>query len=219
MTKVQMPGSLHRLSPERNGSREKRAVEEQEREHEPAPNDETATAVEESEQANEREVPAVRRRGDIHKCPVCGSPVDADAYHCPSCRNYFCFHCRARLVPNDIELQCVNSNCDYYGKLVCEVCDVALEQEEPPTVYEEPEDGYWPGLLLVALICFGFVWSRETFWMAFLAAVGLFLAGSLLQLFGINIFGRRRIVEHRRKSIQHRCISCGQLVKEVHEAR
>ena len=195
-----------------------RSVEEQE--NEPTPNDEAATAVEEIEQATEKEIPSLERLGDVRKCPVCGSPVDADAYHCPSCRNYFCFHCRARLVPKDVELQCVNRHCDYYGKLVCDVCDVAQEQEEPPTVYEEPEDGYWPGLLVLSLICFGIVWSSATFWIAILAAIGLFIGGGLLlQWFGVNVFGRRRIVEHQRKSMRHRCIRCGQLVKEVHEAR
>ena len=41
------------------------------------------------------------RRGDIHKCPVCGSGIDAEAYFCAKCKNYFCFHCRARLLPAD----------------------------------------------------------------------------------------------------------------------
>ena len=41
----------------------------------------------------------------------------------PGLPQYFCFHCRARLLPPDTQLQCVNQQCDYYGKLVCDVCD------------------------------------------------------------------------------------------------
>ncbi len=177
---------------------------------------ETATAVDESDTQHEEAKPEINRRGDVEKCPVCGSAVDADAYHCPSCRNYFCYHCRARLVPPDKQLQCVNQDCDYYGKLVCDVCDVAHERDEPPTVYAEPEDGYWPGWLLLALVSFGVVWYLHSLHFAIWQAVGLFVLGGLiLHVAGVNIFGKQRVVEHQRKSIHHRCLSCGEGVKEI----
>ena len=103
--------------------------------------------------ADSGEPQELKRRGDVEKCPVCGSHVDAEAYHCPSCRNYFCFHCRSRLVPPDTQLQCVNQQCDYYGKLVCDVCDISHQRDEAPTVYAEPEDGYWPGWLIACDHC------------------------------------------------------------------
>ena len=97
-----------------------------------------------STQGNEAAVVTAppERRGDVNKCPICGSQVDSEAYHCSACRNYYCYHCRARLLLSEIHLQCVNQNCDYYGKLVCDVCDPLEEQEEEPAVYAEPEDGY-----------------------------------------------------------------------------
>lgn len=46
----------------------------------------------------------IERRGDLQKCPICGMPVDPDAYHCPHCHNYYCFHCRARLLGGEVTL-------------------------------------------------------------------------------------------------------------------
>ena len=88
----------------------------------------------------------LQRRGDVQKCPVCGSHIDPAAYHCPTCRSYFCFHCRARLLEPDTQLQCVNQDCDYYSKLICSVCDPCKETEEPPTVYAEPRGWLLAGL-------------------------------------------------------------------------
>ena len=87
---------------------------------------------------------SLARRGDVAKCPVCGTGVDPESYHGSQCRNYFCFHCRARLLDAGAQLQCLNQSCDYYAKLICGVCDPAKEKEEPPSIYAEPEDGYWP---------------------------------------------------------------------------
>ncbi len=158
------------------------------------------------------------RRGNVEKCPVCGSRVDVEAYHCPACHNSFCFHCRARLLPPDTQLQCVNQQCDYYGKLVCEVCDSAAEKEEPPTVYAEPEDGYWPALLALVLILVPLVWY---FTSSFLVAVGFAVlafvgGGSFLQRRGVNVFGRENQVEHPRRSTYYTCIRCRQPVKKLH---
>ena len=50
-------------------------------------------------------------------------------------------------------------------------------------MYAEPEDGYWPGWLLLALITFGCVWYFSSLLAATLTAIGLFvLGGGLLQM-------------------------------------
>ncbi|TWU33842.1 hypothetical protein [Novipirellula artificiosorum] len=190
-----------------------------------SPADQTTATVEDTDAHDSDgrdfgEPQELKRRGDVEKCPVCGSQVDAEAYHCASCRNYFCFHCRSRLVPPDTQLQCVNQQCDYYGKLVCDVCDVSHEREEAPTVYAEPEDGYWPGWLLFAIIAFGCVWYFSSLQAAAWTAAGVFvLGGGLLHMLGVNVFGRNRIVEQQRKSAYHSCIRCDEVVKQVSKAK
>ena len=158
----------------------------------------------------------LERRGDVQKCPVCGSQVDPDAYHCPTCRNYFCFHCRARLLESDTQSQCLDQACDYYGKLMCDVCDVSVEKEEPPTAYVEPEDGYWPALLVAVLVVGAVAWYCTSFLIAAGMSIGIFaLAGFLLHRKGVNIFGREKRVTQSRVSSYRTCIGCGKPVKEV----
>ena len=161
---------------------------------------------------------AVKRRGDLQKCPVCGSPVDSEAYYCPTCHNYFCYHCRARLVESDSQLQCVDTNCEYYGKLVCSVCDSAVEKEEPPSVYAEPEDGYWPLLLLAAIIIGILIWWLGSFLVGLIVGIVLFAGGGhLLHRYVLNIFGRERTVTRSRVSSCNTCVRCQSLVKVVHD--
>jgi len=161
----------------------------------------------------------LRRRGDVQKCPICGSQVDAEAYHCAQCRNYFCYHCRARLLTNDPQFQCGNQHCDYYAKLICGICDPLAEKDEPPAVYAEPEDGYWPAWLLVVVVAAALVGYFTSFlWAAGIAIVAFTLGGYGLQRAGMNIFGRERKVEHQRKSSFHSCINCQQPVKELDAA-
>lgn len=69
-----------------------------------------------------------RRVGDTAKCPACGVSMDADAYRCPKCRIYFCFKCRRRVQPRDEQFQCMNQQCGYYGKLLCNACTVEVPQ-------------------------------------------------------------------------------------------
>ena len=169
----------------------------------------------------EREISTMdlQRRGDVEKCPVCGSHVDADAYHCPTCRDYFCYHCRARLLPADAQLQCVNQECDYYGKLVCGLCDAVDEREEAPAVYAEPEDGYWPAWLIIVLVGAAVLWYFYSVAVAAISAVVVFAVGGfLLQRLGLNVFGWERTVEHQRKSSYHVCISCKEPAKKLHQA-
>ncbi len=162
----------------------------------------------------------IQRRGDVQKCPVCGSHVDAEAYYCSACHNYFCFHCRARLLPADTHLQCVNQQCDYYGKLTCELCDPIVEKDESPSVYIEPEDGYWPVWLVIVLIGAAVTWFYTTFLTAVFTAIIAFAGGGwFLQQIGMNVFGRETRIEHRRKKQLHTCIRCHQQTKMVAEGR
>jgi hypothetical protein len=157
------------------------------------------------------------RRGDIHKCPVCGSSIDAEAYCCAKCRNYFCFHCRARLLPSDEQLQCTNQRCDYYGKLVCESCDPRNEKEVSPSVYAEPEDGYWPAWLVLVVLGAAVIWyGTSSFpWAIAIGIIAFAGGGYCLQRAGVNLFGQVRTVEHQRKSNFHACIRCQQPVKQL----
>jgi hypothetical protein len=99
---------------------------------------------------------------------------------------------------------------------VCDVCDGRLEKEEAPSVYREPEDGYWPGLLVLAVLALPVLWYYWTFQYALIASVMTFvLVGGLLHAIGVNIFGRQRVVEHPRTSAYHTCIQCGEAVKNT----
>jgi len=161
------------------------------------------------------------RRGDVCKCPACGSNVDPEAYHCPICQTDFCFHCRARLLPADVQLECVNQQCGYYGKLICCVCDGSVEQEEAPSVYREREDCYWPAWLAVVLVMAGMIWYfSSSFLAAVMTAVVVYVGvGYFLQKrMGWNLFGTERSVEHQRRSSFNTCINCQGRVKELRKA-
>ena len=158
------------------------------------------------------------RRGDTRKCPVCGSPNDPEAFYCAKCRNYFCFHCRARSLPSETQLQCINQACEYYGKLVCSICDPVSEKDEPPSVYAEPQDGYWPAWLLLVLIVSGFLWYfSSSFVAAILFAIMVYAGGGYFfqKMLGWNLFGAERLIEQQRKSSFHTCVHCQQPVKEL----
>lgn len=168
--------------------------------------------------ADEIETPAKKlvRRGDVTKCPVCGVGIDPGAYHCAKCRNYFCYHCRARLLSTDTQVRCLNQECDYYAKLICGVCDLPRDKEEAPSVYAEPEDGYWPLWLAISLAVGAVTWYYSSFILGALIALALHFGGGYgLQRAGLNIFGRERRVTYPRTSSFRTCICCQQTVKEV----
>lgn len=159
--------------------------------------------------------PKIERRGDVGLCPVCGSEINPQAYHCAVCSNSFCYQCRARLLPSDKQLECVNQDCEYYGKLVCSLCDTP-EELSHVAVYIEPEDGYWPVLLVLVLVLSAFVWAWSSLgWATLFAIVFYVVVGLLLHRLGVNIFGRERRVEHQRKSLEYHCLCCRQPVKEL----
>jgi hypothetical protein len=158
----------------------------------------------------------IPRIGDREKCPICGTQIDPEAYHCPSCHNYFCFHCRARLLKPDVQLQCVNQQCNYYGKLVCSLCDAVAEKEEPPSIFTETDDGFWPIWLVLTILAAILVGYYANFLIALGTAVVLFGGGGFaLQKTGLNIFGRLRSVELTRKSSYYTCLGCQQPVREL----
>jgi hypothetical protein len=162
----------------------------------------------------------IRRLGDLQKCPICGSQVDPDAYHCPYCHNYYCFHCRARLLGTDKQYQCVSKDCDYYGKLLCSVCDLEVRKDEPPAVYFEPEDGYWPLLLIGSLLLAILIWIMSSFVAGLLSWLVIFVGGAyILHRAGVNVFCRELEVARPRSSAYHTCICCQQPVRELRGAR
>ncbi|MEM9802000.1 MAG: hypothetical protein AAGA20_16870 [Planctomycetota bacterium] len=151
------------------------------------------------------------RRGDPTRCPVCGSEIHEEAYHCPHCGSDFCYHCRARLFDDDIQTQCTNLECEYYGKTICSVCNAAHEREEEPSVYYEPIDGIWPLMVLVYLVLFVVLWIKASF----IASIGLTTlivvgVGFLLQKVGISVLGASREVVYRRRTTEYPCIACGE---------
>jgi hypothetical protein len=151
----------------------------------------------------------IQRRGELNRCPACGSTVDVQAYQCPTCHNAFCYHCRARLLPNDLQLECSHQDCDYYAKPICSICDAKTDRELPPAVYWEPEDGYWPAWLFGCLAAFFFLSSWISASWSFLLSVFLFLGGGYaMQRYGWNLFGRERRVEHERRAHHYPCIRC-----------
>ncbi|REJ82677.1 MAG: hypothetical protein DWQ34_24190 [Planctomycetota bacterium] len=64
------------------------------------------------------------------KCPACGGSVPAGKYRCLKCGIYFCSKCRIRLAKRDRQCQCVNQQCDDYGKLICYNCTVKVAEEK-----------------------------------------------------------------------------------------
>jgi hypothetical protein len=156
------------------------------------------------------------RRGEIDVCPVCGANVHPQAYFCSSCSNYFCFLCRSRVAPSDVLLQCINRDCEYFGKLVCDQCDTAQTFADKPFLYKEPTDGYWPAWLLgCGLVASYVVW--QTTWLGGgLVFLGLYFGvGVLLQKAGLNIFGKERSVELPRSSKTYHCVHCAQPAKLI----
>lgn len=158
----------------------------------------------------------IARRGDLQKCPVCGMPVDPDAYHCPHCHNYYCFNCRARLLRADRQCQCTNKDCAYYGKLVCGVCDPEVRKDEAPGVYLEPEDGYWPLLFVSSLVVAILTWIASSFLPALLVGFVAFTGVAYaLRRIDVNVFGKVHEVSQPRTSAYHTCICCQQPAKEI----
>ena len=149
-------------------------------------------------------------------CPVCGARVHSEAYCCSKCRNYFCYLCRVRLAPQETVLQCSHRPCELFGKFVCCECSETHEEADPPTVYWEPVDGYWPLWLLLSVIAGAVVWYNTTAIAALLTTIGLYAgAGYLMQSAGINIFGKSKRVELQQSRKVYSCNRCNQRSKQI----
>lgn len=157
-----------------------------------------------------------RRRGELDVCPICGSNVHPKAYFCSRCSNYFCFVCRSRVGSTDVSLQCVNRDCDYFGKLVCNHCNPSQTINEQPFYYKEPTDGYWPAWLLACVVVAMLIVWKTTWIAGVLAFFSLYAGlGYLMQSVGFNIFGKERSVELPRSSTSYSCVRCSQPAKII----
>ena len=178
----------------------------------------------ESDSADDQDSPELAsdspppRLGNVEKCPVCGSSVDSEAYCCPTCHSFYCYHCRARVLETDPQYQCINQACSYHGRLMCGVCDQEHQEDDEPMVYMEPEDGFWPMLLLAALVVGLITWGfGAPGWLWPLGSMAVvFTVGSLLVMaIGRSVFGRDIRIEQQRFRDYHTCLCCGQEVKQL----
>lgn len=179
----------------------------------PVPEVQDIESSPDSETTSQRKL---ERLGNAGLCPICGSDVHEDAYHCTKCRSFFCYHCRAHLSGDEPILQCSNRSCGYYGKWVCGVCDPLTKKQQVPLEYIEPVDGYWPAWLVASLLMsllsgWYFGWKS-----ALIVLIGLYAGvGYILQSMEINIFGKHRRVTMDRSTDVHACICCQSPTKKT----
>lgn len=166
----------------------------------------------------------LNRIGSQEKCPACGSRLDADAYRCPKCMIYFCFKCRRRVAARDPQYQCLNQQCKYYGKLLCEVCTTAVPEYKTHTV-EIPDDHHTKVkdvvimLILGCAIALGIVcWIFVAFSLGVACAIiaawsGLAIA---VQIFDGDLKTYTTKSEQYQSGIHRECIACNQPVEILH---
>lgn len=158
-----------------------------------------------------------RRLGDTVKCPACGRPMDAEAYRCPNCKIYFCFKCRRRVQPTDKQYQCMNQQCKYYGKLLCNACVVEIPQmgEQTKSIPKKTFSGAkLVGVFgVVVVISFGILLILgQPLWGA---GVGSLVIAAIVSGWLSNFTIQEKVTETveigRRKS----CIACKQAVEHL----
>jgi len=175
-----------------------------------------------------------RRVGDTAKCPACGVSMDPEAYRCPKCRIYFCFKCRRRVQPRDPQFQCMNQQCDQYGKLLCNACVVevpvmgdrsrpVLVEAEKPGYHKQSVSGaaiYWSsaiasGVIFAVGMYFGLPWWGAALGGLVLAVILAGWLGSLQDWIAAVPAVYTTVTENveigRRKS----CIACRQAVEHI----
>jgi hypothetical protein len=153
----------------------------------------------------------MRRRGDTGRCPACGWGLDAEAYRCPKCRIYFCYKCRARVGRGEIQFQCADQSCPYYGKLLCAGCTVMEQEPDTTLLYTVPAfkvetaPAFFAGVLLggVVGVCAG------SGWIGLVVAVATWVVAALL--------AAQRKTQYRTVfGASHRCcIECRRPVKQL----
>lgn len=97
-----------------------------------------------------------QRTGNTAQCPACGVGMDANAYRCPRCFIYFCFKCRRRVQERDEQYQCMNQQCNYYGKLLCNACVIEVPQFDKRSRQEQVEAGRKVAIVPRKLVAWAF---------------------------------------------------------------
>ena len=169
---------------------------------------------------NENQMANYRRRGDSTKCPVCGTGIDPSAYRCPKCRVYFCFKCRIQLRRDDKQFECVDQQCDCYGKLLCANCSPPIDFEEP-AIENEHKPGAMGPLMVSGAVVAGatFVFFAP---LTVAAAVGAATVGggaAVVKALGGRFFEENTKVETTRTKTARCCIQCKHPVKQIAGSR
>ncbi len=154
--------------------------------------------------------------------------MDPEAYRCPKCRIYFCFKCRRRVQPRDQQFQCMNQQCAYYGKLLCNACIVEVPVmgdrdrqelvEEGKHVRSLPVGCAWVafGVVLVAVFAVGMYfalpwWGRIVGGLVLGGIVAGWLAGQTEYKQPVYRTVTENVEVGRRKC----CIACRQAVERL----
>ena len=155
------------------------------------------------------------RLGPQEKCPACGWRLDADAYRCPKCMIYFCFKCRRRVTATDPQYQCLNQKCQYYGKLLCEVCTESVPEFE---TYEEPQtnDGCWKINVIAAVLGIATWWLFSSFIAGLIALIATFIAGCVIAVADELDDETKKVPTQYQTGDHKACIACKQPVEVLH---
>ncbi len=169
-----------------------------------------------------------RRIGDESKCPACGWRLDSEAYRCPKCLIYFCFKCRKRIPKDEVQYQCANQACSYYGKLLCSACTTTKpayeDKVQHETVLTKPaHTGFGGPISILCAIAFLVLWGCYSFAAALLLTIILFAGACAFfsQLLEVPFESQHAQYEQVQKTVhveagEHRCcIACGQPAENV----
>ena len=167
-----------------------------------------------------------KRLGSQEKCPACGWRLDPDAYRCPKCMIYFCFKCRRRVMAKDPQFQCLNQQCQYYGKLLCEVCTTAVPEysvitEQVPHYNHTEGLGKWivGGGVVLGIA----VWIFLSFSVGFWVALASIIIGTIVAAVkGKPLFDQDETTyttrsEQYQSGYHRECIACHQPVEVLHD--
>lgn len=159
----------------------------------------------------------LNRLGPQEKCPACGWRLDADAYRCPKCMIYFCFKCRRRVTVTDPQYQCLNQQCQYYGKLLCVVCTESVPEYQ---TYQQPQvhPGCSRGVgIVVVAVIFGIAvwWLFSSFLAGLITLATTLVAGCIIAAtMGWRIVDETTYVATQVQTGDHKaCIACKQPVE------
>ena len=170
---------------------------------------------------------------DRRKCPACRSDLNPGAYRCPKCRALFCFQCRRPMSFKETLCQCLNKNCQNYGKLLCQICTSHLEKFSTDRIIENIRSSE-PLILLGASalgsVAFVLRWQhvyKSGFLMFFITVLKSFFFGSCIAVVAYLIgYVIARHVRRAKKTadssseagkhpnVHHVCSACGEPVRK-----